>query len=455
VNAMKKLSLLFFVLAMGLTLQLAAPGALAEDSSVNEDDLFGGEDTVVSQDQVVKDDVEQDLKKTGLGVSGEVHASTTYTDYSDQKDWTGLGYLQPEWSNLVYSDVFFDLRMKEGMKAFLSLEGSYNFNPGKTIEIENGYPREVEADKADAVVKELFMDANIKNKVYFRVGKQVLEWGRSYFWNPTDLINIERKDFFDMDKSREGARGIKVHIPSGVKRNIYIYTGLEDVDKAEDASLAAKYEFLVGTTEMSFSGWTKRGYKPVFGYDFSGLLWGMTVRGELSLSHGDNRWYMEENDFTLYKKQGWVPRASLGFTKCFDNGDIANRISLTGELYYNNAGYDDNIFTKIANQPLERAIFAKAIYMQDVYEPYRNSRYYAAAFCSVRKFIVSDMTFNVNGILNLVDDSGILSTGVFYQPALKDWNLEFTVNTFLGGENTEATFTGDRYSFKLGMTYTF
>ena len=33
-----------------------------------------------------------------------------------------------------------------------------------------------------------------EDKIYFRTGKQVLKWGRSYFWNPTDLINVE-KDF--------------------------------------------------------------------------------------------------------------------------------------------------------------------------------------------------------------------------------------------------------------------
>jgi hypothetical protein len=38
-------------------------------------------------------------------------------------------------------------------------------------------------------IKEFFIDTNLRQKVYFRMGKQVLKWGQGYFWNPSDLLH--------------------------------------------------------------------------------------------------------------------------------------------------------------------------------------------------------------------------------------------------------------------------
>ena len=53
----------------------------------------------------------------------------------------------------------------------------------------------IENQDTTLLIKEVFVDFNLANTVYFRAGKQVLKWGTGYFWNPTDLINIEHRSF--------------------------------------------------------------------------------------------------------------------------------------------------------------------------------------------------------------------------------------------------------------------
>jgi hypothetical protein len=120
--------------------------------------------------------------------------------------------------------------------------------------------------------KEVFLDFNIAQRVYFRLGKQVLQWGRNYFWNPTDLLNVEQKDFFNMSDYRDGAMGIKMHIPFGTAVNIYGFLDIGDEAKPEDFGIAGKVEFVLGRSEFGLSAWAKQGYVPVYGFDFSSRI---------------------------------------------------------------------------------------------------------------------------------------------------------------------------------------
>lgn len=411
-----------------------------EEELFSEEDLFSSDEIMVEEEGILSSDVGEELNKQSFGISGEITTNTSYNN-SAANSWLSENDAE-ELTNNLAATIFLDARFKDGFKSFLSVEGSYSSE-------END-----ENKNTDLNVKEFFIDANWQNRVYFRTGKQVLKWGRSYFWNPTDLINIEQKDFFDMNKGREGTYGSKVHIPFGAEKNIYLFLGVDDykdIDK-EEIALAGKYEFLVGNTEMAFSAWTKEEFTPVYGFDISSRVFDIDLRGEISLSRGDNSYIM--NYDTLEVKKGddkWIPSLSAGFTKYFDYGDISDRISLTGEFYYNQAGYEENIFKRIEE---EGDLAEKKIYMEEIYQPYMNSKYYAAFFGSIDKFIIPDLTLNLNGITNLVDKSLILTGGISYIPRT-NVTIDFNINRYLGDEYTEATFSGNRYSVELGTSILF
>lgn len=427
------------VLAAGLLLGQGSR-ALAED--INEDELFSGQETVVEEEKVVKDDVGKELNEKRIGVSGEVNADTTFTRYLVSQDWSGLlTEDQGKLNNFIMADFFMDIRLQGGIKSFLSVEAAY-------LPSDSGVPG------ADTVLgfKEFFVDTNWRNKIYFRTGKQFLTWGTCFFWNPTDLININSKEFTDLDQIREGTYGLKVHIPSGTKRNVYFFLKMDDATEIEGISAAGKYEFLVGNTEMSFSILGRNGYQPDYGYDITGRIFDLDIRGEMALSPGGNNEMIDYDSLgTVPEGDGYIPKISLGCTKYFDSGDIKDRISLTSEIYYNSAGYEKNIFERLKSETPEN----KGTFLSTFYQPYRNSKYYFAFFSSVSKFIKSDLTLNINGITNLVDHSGTLTCGVSYHPSITDIFVDFNVSGNFGEKNTEATFEGDLYSVFLGTRLLF
>lgn len=312
-------------------------------------------------------------EKKSVGFSGEI-TSVINNNQNNQL------------SSYILGNFLIDARLKKGTKGFTSIEAKYS----------------AESDTTDFTLKELFLDFNIKNKVYFRTGKQVLQWGRCYLWNPTDLVNIEKKTFEKKIGAREGAYGIKMHIPFGTKLNIYSFIDTWKAQDIDSTAVTSKVEFLVGNTEMAFAVWGKKGFKPVYGYDFSTRLFKIDTYGELAASQSRDKWDSE---------------ASIGFNKSFDFRDVNDRITTRCEFYY-------------------------------------NTNHYAALFTSYKKFIISDLTLNMNLMGNLDDHSSILSSDVNYQD-LTDFNIGLTVYSYLGPPNREYTPSGNGASTQLTVGIVF
>ncbi|MFH1287420.1 MAG: hypothetical protein ABII25_01825 [bacterium] len=400
----------------------------AQDA-IDENALFSSPDIGIATTGIVDNKPLEEEKKS-VGFSGEI---TSVVNYTDTRDWI----------NYILGNFFIDTRLKKGTKGFTSIETKYTS----------------ESDTTNLTLKELFLDFNIKNKVYFRTGKQVIQWGRCYLWNPTDLINVEKKTFTEKIGAREGAYGIKTHIPFGAKLNIYSFIDTGKTSAADSTAVASKIEFLVGNTEMAFAVWGKKGFKPVYGYDFSTRLFKIDTYGELAASHGDNYDKMAIENGMLVKSKSsnkWNPRASIGFNKSFDFRDVNDRITTTCEFYYNRAGYKENVFSDAAVYPYQEPIAnfdstgtkKEFLLGNNLYEMNSLSKYYAALFASYKKFIISDLTLNMNLIGNLNDNSFILSSGVNYQD-LTDFNIGLTVYSYLGPSNREYTFLGSAINTQL------
>jgi hypothetical protein len=76
------------------------------------------------------------------------------------------------------------------------------------------------------------------------------------------------------------------------------------------------------------------------------------------------------------------------------------------------------------------------------------SKYYGALFTSVGRFIVTDMTLNMNYIRNIDDGTGIVSAGVTYTN-LADLTLGALVNLLTGPRNGEYTTLKAVYDVQL------
>lgn len=374
---------------------------------INEDELFSDTALILvdSSIMVTASTKLDGLDSTVVSFSGQV---TSVAAVRLKEQWFSTlerQYIAP--SSMMLSNCFFDIRLPFNVKSFADAETHYV--PG----VENGLT---------LTMPELFLDLNIARRAYFRMGKQVLQWGRGYFWNPTDLVNVESKSFIPKIGSREGTYGIKVHIPFGTTWNIYGFLDMNELGSVDSMAGAARLELLVGGTEMGMALWSKRFKDPVFGFDFSRTVFTVSVTGEMSVTRGTNYIIPDVKHSSLLNKSGRgaplvftnagsspVVRLSAGLMRMFDVLDVDDRMTVVTEFYYNGAGLGGNIFEEYA---LNEAIgqLGPSVMTMDL----SLAKYYGAFFVTVNKFLLSEMSLQCNGMANFNQQCAVLAAGVTY-----------------------------------------
>jgi hypothetical protein len=430
-------------------------------SQVDENAMFADTSSMVDSAKVVntqaaKDDAQE---KKSLGFSGEIYA---YANPSMSRDWfDGAAFSTIGFSSRIVGNGLFDARLAGGAKAFADMEASYTPAPSSVpLQTENMLTSD---SGARFTLREFFVDANYRKLVYLRAGKQVLQWGSCSFWNPTDMVNIERKSFLQKEGHREGTYGLKVHIPYKTLFNFYSFIDANDAADLHGVAVSLKAEALFGRTEMALSAWNRAGYKPAFGLDGTTQLFNVQIAAEASLRNGSRKITLEKkgagwDTSTIGDK--WYPRIAVNLTKFFPLAGVADRLTVSGEFYYNHIGYGTNIFNDPAlgrdlqglmtgrissvdtNDFIKMPWLANPDIVSNLYEMHSYSKYYAALFASISRFILDDMTFSCNAIGNLNQKSFVVSAGVDYQ-SLHNFVFGISLNAFLGPKNTEYTFTGN------------
>lgn len=455
-----------------LLLVLMVPGICKAVDEPDMNALFSNKDFFVESESLEESGGISAIEDRSISFSGSFAGSARYTlkrddyilktifvDYLSQIPPELLENFQDEINKIkktyhigeddwftsdITANLLFDIRVVENIKGFINLDAiyyPYGYTEYSIATDENFNSLNIEEEKnTDYVLKEIFLDANINKKIFFRFGKQVLQWGRGYFFNPTDLINIEKKPFLDMDANREGVYGLKAHIPFGVNYNIYSFLDLGSEDTPDAFAYAGKFEFLIDKTEMSFSAWKKKGVDPVFGFDVSTRLSKFDIIGELSLTSKETVLRPGDNFTVLATEDEWIPRFSVGIMRAFDFNDVDDRITIASEVYYNHAGYKENVF--------DDADKLLTLFAEDLYMLYNHSVYYAVLFTEFKKFIISDLSISLSGLTNFNDNSCIAMTQLIYSPMF-DFTIECSIAGAIGGENTEYTFTGEQASIEL------
>ncbi len=416
----------------------------AEESGMNEADLFS--DTATVTQTPLKSDTNGSAmvqEKKSSGFSGEINAAGII-------GFPRHNLNSPLLTSYIVGNMFADARLLNGIKGFVNGEARYTS----------------QTDSSDFHLREIFMDVNIRNKAYFRAGKQILQWGRCYFWNPTDLISIDSKSRYFVQKIgyRDGAFGLKTHIPFGTTANLYAFIDTRTADTLSKTAASIKAEFLAGRTEFAVETWLKKGKPPVVGGDFSSRLLGLDLNGEIAFFREDIENRMAVYNKTLFLVKGdekWASRAAMGLSKSFTVSGIPNRLMCTLEAYYNGAGYDSRIFEDttlyIAGNSsktfmgfsLPDTLTKLDFFIRNgLYRPNEHAQYYAAFFTSLSRFITSDITLSLNAIANIPEECAVLVGGLSYRD-LRDLSLGLNVIMNLGKNKREYTYTGNELTIQL------
>lgn len=328
------------------------------------------------------------------------------------------------------------------------------------------------ADTTSWALRELFLDADAGGVVWFRAGKQVLQWGRGILWTPTDLVNVEGRTLVERPGAREGATGLRVTVPVG-RGSLSAFAPLEQVDAAESLSVAVRAEAVAGQAEIALSSWFKQDAPHVVGFDASSRLLGLDVQGGALWMSGDlePRITVRDNAFHLERDEdrGQL-RASLGLGRGFKVNGVPDRLRIDLEGFFQTRSYGSTILAldetapyadtvwktidpRLAEAgasmglpmdkgiPITRGDALGFLAGHGLYHPMNHGPYYLGAMASFQKVWFADLSATLQGLSNLDDRSG-LATFALQWESLHGFHVQPIAYWFWGDKRTEFTLDG-------------
>ncbi len=416
----------------------AASGAAASGSG--EDDFFGSGQVEAKQGAADTKNPAEAVESEKLGFSGQLQ---TLTSYAMTRNFVqgNTGFSDNTFANSILGDFLVDARLPRSFRMFLDLNINY---------VPTGVPVPVTGTAISPVpgafsvfqnqttlldIKEVFVDFNFaSNAIHFRAGKQVLQWGTGYFWNPTDLINIAHKSFTNLNALLDGVFGLRTDVTFAPWFHLYTFINLNGVTDLTNVAYAARTEFLAGKVEFGFSGWYEYNKVPVFGTDITTpLFWELNMTGEASLSYGDNQQKLDTSGNAYSVSNQLVPKVDVGLSRTFDVLNVQDRLTVMTEFFWNSDGYSQNMFQTFSAPSMATSL---ATFLNGYYHASYYGQYYGALFVSIADFGLPNMTLSLNGLMNFSDASAIALVGLSDSP-VSNFTLQLQVGSFIGANNGE------------------
>jgi len=147
------------------------------------------------------------------------------------------------------------------------------------------------------------------NKFQITAGRQRINWGQTFVWNPNDIFNAY--SFFDFDYvERPGSDAVRLQYFTSSSSAAEIAV---KVDNNHDITAAGLYRFSLWGYDIQFLAGFVNGQDIVVGTGWSGAIGGLSFRGEVS-------WFDQYEDFPGDES---TVLATTGFEKIFKNNSMA------------------------------------------------------------------------------------------------------------------------------------
>jgi hypothetical protein len=173
-------------------------------------------------------------------------------------------------------------------------------------------------------IDRLYLDYNI-NKFQITVGRQRVNWGQAFVWNPNDLFNTY--SFFDFDyEEKPGSDAVRVQFYNTYSSKFDVVAKLDHNKKVTFAGL---YRFNKWQADIQFLGGYYAGTDFTLGAGFSASVLKGGLRGEVTCFHPQNNFSDTTTTFV----------ASLGYDYTFKNS-----LMILVEGLYNGYGYKSGGF---------------------------------------------------------------------------------------------------------------
>lgn len=165
-----------------------------------------------------------------------------------------------------------------------------------------------------------------KDKWQVRIGRQRINWGQSFVWNPNDVFNAF--SFFDFDyEERPGSDAVLVRYYTGATSSIEFATAFaEDWDEYKVAALYRwnlgnyDYQVLTGKVGMDYA----------LGAGWSGQIGGAGFKGEVTWFEPINQFFSGEGSVVASLSGDYTFESSVFVHSEVIYNSYASRLSITG-----------------------------------------------------------------------------------------------------------------------------
>ncbi len=156
-------------------------------------------------------------------------------------------------------------------------------------------------------VDRLWLDMNF-NSVQVRIGRQRINWGQTFVWNPNDIFNAY--SYFDTDyPERPGSDAVRLQIYPDYSSSIELAASL---DSDDDLTIAGLYRFNKWGYDIQLLSGLVSSDDIVFGAGWSGAFGSTSFRGEMS-------WFQPYRDFSDTTGMGLF---TIGFDRGFSGSGM-------------------------------------------------------------------------------------------------------------------------------------
>jgi len=174
----------------------------------------------------------------------------------------------------------------------------------------------------------LYLDYNINN-FQITIGRQRINWGQTFVWNPNDLFNSY--NFFDFDyEEKPGSDAVRLQFYPSYSSKLDLVVKVDNNGKVTAAGL---YRFNHWSTDIQMLGGYYNETDYVVGAGFSGSLFKGGLRGEASYFHPKDNFSDTTGTLVL----------SLGYDYTFKNS-----LMLQFEGLYNGYGEKSGDFNMLS-----------------------------------------------------------------------------------------------------------
>lgn len=180
-----------------------------------------------------------------------------------------------------------------------SLQFRNRFMYGQSIQLFEGYAESIDNEMSfldlsmnilnensfffNTAIDRAYFQYTLNNFV-FTVGRQRINWGQTFVWNPNDIFNVQ--NFFDFDYAEKpGSDAVRLQYYPNYSSSLEVAAKLDYQDKL---TLAGYYRFNKWSYDFQFLAGILAEEDYLAGLGWSGDIRGAGFRGEMSYFHPKN-----------------------------------------------------------------------------------------------------------------------------------------------------------------------